>query len=165
MTDLVQAIPIANLTLIIIPVMAVVGIFYKWHLKFTNPLYAIIRMLLQLLLIGYFLVYIFKSNSAWVVMIIFAVMVASSSWIALRTVEQKRAVLYKKAILSIAFGGGIVLLIVTQLPVQRSGVYGVRVKKTFQTNNKPDDPARNLKLGTQKGYFINMASTEKCNDY
>lgn len=120
MTDLVQAIPVANLTLIIIPVMAVVGIFYKWHLKFTNPLYAIIRMLLQLLLIGYFLVYIFKSNSAWVVVIIFAVMVASSSWIALRTVKHKRAVLYKKAILSIAFGGGIVLIIVTQFVLDLS---------------------------------------------
>lgn len=72
------------------------------------------RMLVQLLLIGYFLTYIFKSDNAGVIIIILAVMVFASSWIALGTVAVKRLQLYKHALLAIAVGGGITLVLITQ---------------------------------------------------
>ena len=71
-------------------------------------------MLVQLLLIGYFLSYIFASDSAWIVILILAIMVFASSWIALGTVNKKRRELYKYSFLSIIIGGGITLLLVTQ---------------------------------------------------
>ena len=71
-------------------------------------------MLVQLLLVGYFLSYIFESNSAWIVLIVLAVMVFAASGIALRTVKCKRRRLYAKALGSIALGGGTTLLLVTQ---------------------------------------------------
>lgn len=114
MNNSIQIIPFTNLALSFIPVLIVVLIFYKWSLNYRNLLYAIARMLIQLLLIGYFLTYIFESDSAWIVILVLAVMVFASSWIALRTIKSQRWLLYKKALCSIAVGGGITLLLITQ---------------------------------------------------
>ena len=114
MNHSLQTIPLFNLLFAFIPVLITIFILFKWSLKSTNALYAVSRMLVQLLLIGYFLTYIFESDSAGVVLIILAVMVFSSSWIALGTIAERRLELYKYALISIAFGGGITLLLVTQ---------------------------------------------------
>ena len=114
MNNSVQTIPLINLAIAFIPVLVTIGIIFKWSLNAGNALYAIARMLMQLLLIGYFLSYIFESDSAMMVVLILAIMVFSSSWIALGTVTTRRLMLYKQAILSIALGGGITLLIITQ---------------------------------------------------
>ena len=109
----IDAIPLANLALAFVPVLVVVVIFYKWALDAPNALYATARMLLQLLLIGYVLVYLFESDDAALVIAVLAVMVFVSSWIALRTVEVHRRKLYVSVLSSIALGGGITLLLVT----------------------------------------------------
>ena len=101
MTDSVQIIPFANLALAFIPVFVVAGILYKWTTDGTHTLYAVFRMLVQLLLIGYFLIFIFESDSAWVVLAVLVVMLCTSSWIALRTIKNRRVELYKKAFYSI----------------------------------------------------------------
>jgi putative ABC transport system permease protein len=110
----VQIIPFANLSLAFIPVFVVAGILYKWTADGSNTLYAVFRMLVQLLLIGYFLIYIFESDSAWVVVAVLVVMLCTSSWIALRTIKNRRRLLYKKAFYAITLGGGIILLLITQ---------------------------------------------------
>ena len=71
-------------------------------------------MLVQLLLLGYFLSYIFDSNSGLVVVSVTAVMVFVSSWIALRTVKTRRRTLYSKAFAALLLGGGVTLLLITQ---------------------------------------------------
>jgi putative ABC transport system permease protein len=71
-------------------------------------------MLIQLLLIGYFLTYIFDSDSAGVIILILAVMVMVSSWIALGTIPDLRIQLYKNALVAITVGGGITLVMITQ---------------------------------------------------
>jgi putative ABC transport system permease protein len=114
MNNTIQTIPVVNLVFAIIPVLVVIGILFKWSLNASNALYAMVRMLIQLLLIGYLLTYIFKSDSAWLVILILAVMVFSSSWIALGTVKDQRRVLYEKAFISITLGGGVTLILITQ---------------------------------------------------
>jgi putative ABC transport system permease protein len=114
MNNSIQLIKFTNLALALIPVLVVVGIFYKWALNFRNALYAVFRMVVQLLLIGYFLIYIFESNSPWIVILILAVMVFASSWISLHSIKAKRKVFYKRALFSIAVGGGTTLLLITQ---------------------------------------------------
>ena len=114
MTNPIETIPLLNLSLAFIPALLVIGILFKWSLNSTNALYAVSRMLVQLLLIGYFLTYIFDSDSAGIIIVILAVMVFASSWIALGTVAEKRLRLYKHAVLAIAFGGGITLVLITQ---------------------------------------------------
>ena len=93
MPQSVQVIPLIDLSVTFIPVLAVVGILFKWSLDYRGTLYAISRMLIQLLLIGYFLTYLFESDSAWIVMVIIFIMIAVSSWIALRTVKLQRRIL------------------------------------------------------------------------
>ena len=114
MNNSVQTIPFANLILAFIPAVAVVGILWKWRIGYGNSLYAIFRMLIQLLLIGYFLIFIFKSDSYLIVAGVLAVMLFASSWIALRTVKIPRRLLYLKSFCSISVGGGLILLLITQ---------------------------------------------------
>ena len=114
MNDSLETIPLINLSLAFVPAMVTILILFKWSLRSTNALYAVLRMLVQLLLIGYFLTYIFDSDSSWIVLVILAVMIFSSSWIALGTVAERRLELYKYAFVSIAVGGGLTLLLITQ---------------------------------------------------
>ena len=86
-------------------------------LHYKTALYALARMLLQLLVIGYFLIYLFESKNSFVVLATLSVMLAAASWIALRTVGEQRKALYFKALLSIGLGGGITLLLITQVVI------------------------------------------------
>jgi len=86
-------------------------------LQYKTALYALARMFLQLLLIGYFLIYIFKAESSWIVLATLSVMLLAASWIALRTVKEQKA-LYLKALISISIGGGFTLILVTQFVLE-----------------------------------------------
>jgi len=114
MNNTIETIPLLNLSLAFIPVALTITILFKWSLNSTNALYAVSRMLVQLLLIGYFLSYIFQSDSAYIILLILTVMIMASSWIALGTVAERRLQLYKHALLAIAVGGGITLALITQ---------------------------------------------------
>jgi putative ABC transport system permease protein len=114
MNNSIDTIPLINLSLAFIPALMTIGILFKWSLNSTNALYAISRMLIQLLLIGYFLTYIFDSDSAGVIILVLAVMVMVSSWIALGTIPDLRMQLYKNALVAITVGGGVTLVMITQ---------------------------------------------------
>ncbi|MDA8015500.1 MAG: ABC transporter permease [Gammaproteobacteria bacterium] len=110
----VEIIPLPRLALAFIPPLMVVCVFYWWSLRTGSVFYAFFRMLVQLMLVGYALVWIFAVEFAWVVLLLTAGMVLISTWIALRTVAQHRRQLYAVTMLSILLGGGGVLILVTQ---------------------------------------------------
>ncbi len=110
----VAIIPLHHLMLAFIPALMVAVVFYWWSLKTATVLYAFLRMLVQLMLVGYVLLWIFAVQHAWVVLSLVFVMVLISTWIALRTVPEHRRALYCLTLLSILLGGGGVLLLVTQ---------------------------------------------------
>ena len=114
MNSTIQNIPLINLALAFIPVVVVVLIIWKWKLGYRGSIYAVSRMLIQLLLIGYFLTYIFESDSATIVVAILVVMLLASSWIAMRTIKIPLKTLYLKSFASILLGGGIILVLITQ---------------------------------------------------
>jgi putative ABC transport system permease protein len=114
MKNPIQVIPAMNLALAFIPVLTVIVIHYLWSQEHNSSIYAVSRMLVQLLLIGYFLSYIFSSNSSLVVLTVVAVMIIIASWISLRTIRNKQLPLYPKALISLVIGGGITLVLVTQ---------------------------------------------------
>lgn len=105
-------IPIGNLALGFIPALIMVGIMFAWSLQAGNALYAMARMLGQLLLIGYFLAYLFQSDSVWVVLAVLTVMVLVSSWIALRNNKRIRSALYLCSLAAILIAGGFTLAVV-----------------------------------------------------
>ncbi|UCD87802.1 MAG: ABC transporter permease [Desulfobacterales bacterium] len=114
MKDTLHMIPFANLLLAFIPISAVVGVLYLWSLKSRTALYAITRMLAQLMLIGYILTFIFESNRASIVIVVLSVMLLAASWISLRPVQSKRKAVYPKALASITIGGLTTLILITQ---------------------------------------------------
>ena len=126
MDEAITSIPFTRLLIISIPSGILSLIIYSWSLEWKNSLYALCRMLGQLIIMGYFLSYIFKSNSSLIVLCILISMVVIGSWIALRILNEKRINLLKYAIISIALGGGINLFIVTQLILQLDPWYKPR---------------------------------------
>ena len=90
----VESIPLARLLLIFIPVLVVVLIQWRWSLSAGTTIYAVIRMLSQLLVIGYVLVFLFHSDSPLVISAVLLVMVTVASWIALRPLGNQRPRLY-----------------------------------------------------------------------
>ena len=116
MTNTITIIPFTRLALAFIPVLIVLIILKSWSLDFKRAILGICRMLGQLLLIGYFLSYIFESESGLVVMVILTVMLFAASSIALsnmKDIKGNKWVLYRKALLSIIIGGGLTLLPLT----------------------------------------------------
>ena len=106
-----------GLALGFIPVAVVIVILYKWSLDTLDAIHAIIRMLLQLVLIGYVLIYIFSTDSPWVVMLILAAMLFISSWIAMRPIKDREPGLYPRVLLAIAVAGVPTLILVTQFVI------------------------------------------------
>lgn len=112
--ETVETIAVTHLAFAFLPVVAVVALLHMWSDDGKQSLYGLARMLLQLLVIGYFLTYLFAAESSWIVLGVLTVMVLASSWIALRTSPNNRRALYGAVLLSIALGGGITLVVVTQ---------------------------------------------------
>jgi len=71
-------------------------------------------MLVQLLLIGYVLTYIFESDRIGVVLIVLTVMLFTASWISLRPLRSRSGSIYLKALVSISIGGVLTLILVPQ---------------------------------------------------
>ena len=114
MNSSIQDISILNLSVAFIPMLVVLGILVKWHMNYGNAVYAIVRMVIQLLIIGYLLVFIFNAESSWIVVGILVIMVVASSWIALGVVSDHRRKILNYALIAITIGGGFTLLVVTQ---------------------------------------------------
>jgi len=114
MNKTIQAIPLVNLAFAFIPVGMVIIIQYLWTREQRNSIYALSRMLAQLLLVGYFLTYIFDTNNVLIVLTVLSVMVFAAGWIGLRPVKHRQVRLYPKALLALTAGGVTTLILVTQ---------------------------------------------------
>lgn len=108
----IETIPLDNLAYSLIPVLVVLVILLKWRLKASHALYAMCRMLLQLLGIGYFLNTLFASNSAQITLLILVIMLFFASWISLGTVKEKRFSLFIRTTVALAVASGFTLAIV-----------------------------------------------------
>ncbi len=70
-------------------------------------------MLLQLIVVGYLLTWIFESESWLVVTGVLTVMIVAAGWISMRPLDQVRARTYAVALVSILVAGGATLALVT----------------------------------------------------
>lgn len=114
-----QNISLFHLGIAFIPALIAIGIMFYWAQDYKTAIHGVVRMALQLLLIGYFLSYIFESHNAWIIVLVLSVMIMASSWIALRSLHEDRMRLYKYSLVSILSGGGFILVLITQ------GVLGI----------------------------------------
>ena len=114
MNDAVQLITWSGLALAFVPAGIVLVIMWRWAAGTGTAFYATLRMLVQLLLIGYVLVYIFDTQHSLVVMGVLLVMLAVSSWIAIRPISDKSWRLYRHALIAVSVSGVLTLIVVTQ---------------------------------------------------
>ena len=110
----ISTISVPQLALSFIPVAIVVVLMWRWGQGYGRSLQAIARMLIQLTLIGYVLVYIFQTDSGLVISGVLTVMLVAASWIALNTVDIPKAPLFTASLVSVLIGGGSTLALITQ---------------------------------------------------
>ena len=77
------ALTLTDIAVAFIPVLVTLIIIFYWSDSIRHAGLAIARMLLQLLLIGYALEFIFGSNNQWVIVAVLCFMLSAASWIAL----------------------------------------------------------------------------------
>lgn len=107
-----------QLSLAFIPVAIAVAVMVKWSMGLGNTSYALGRMLIQLLLIGYVLAWIFGADNGWLIALVLLIMLVASAWIALRTVPEHRWQLLSASLFGISVGGGFTLVVITQAVLQ-----------------------------------------------
>ena len=98
----------------LLPTAIVIGILFHWSGPARTAVYATARMLVQLLLVGYVLVYIFAAESPAIVVGVLVLMVTAASWIAVRPLRNKQPRLFLHALTAIAVGGVLTLALTSQ---------------------------------------------------
>ncbi len=68
-----QTISFSELSIVFIPTVFLLAVMLRWQLKAWTGLYANARMLLQLLLVGYFLNYVFETTQPLVIVFLVTV--------------------------------------------------------------------------------------------
>ena len=122
----IEPIPLTRLILMFIPVLVVILIQVRWAMPTKPALYGMGRMVLQLLLIGYVLLFLFETEHGIVVLLVLVVMIAVSSWIALRPIASQRSHLYLITLASISIAGLPILFLGTRWVLEVTPWYAPR---------------------------------------
>ena len=114
MESSIPEISLLRLIVAFVPVAVAIAILVRYSLGAWNGLYATARMLIQLLVIGYVLTYIFNADQPYIVLAVLLVMMAVASWIALRPLGRRTPSRYAIAFAAVAASGLLTLVLVTQ---------------------------------------------------
>ena len=115
MNTALTTISMQGLIVAFLPVAIVIGIMFRWSAGAPTAIYASLRMLIQLLLIGYVLVYIFDSDQPATIVAVLIVMLIVASWIAIRPLQKKQPQMYLNSLVAISVGGILTLALVSQI--------------------------------------------------
>jgi len=107
-------ITLIDLAIGFVPVLATLIVIFYWSDNLKSAGIAILRMLLQLLAIGYALNFIFNADSQWIILLMLIFMLVAASWISLTALPLKRVALLKYSFIAIFIGGISNLIWVTQ---------------------------------------------------
>ncbi|HIP29411.1 MAG TPA: ABC transporter permease [Sulfurospirillum arcachonense] len=107
-----QLISASNLLYLLIPIFVVGYFYFRWVGNKLEILYASARMLLQLLLVGYLLAYLFEAKTSYLSIVIIIVMISAASLITLRNITHKNLQVYKSVFVAIFIGGSLNLVLV-----------------------------------------------------
>jgi len=106
-----HSIPYFNLLYLIFPLLITGWLYFKWCGVKWEMAYASLRMVAQLILIGYALVFLFQNDDTWIGILILLVMILMSSIIAIRPFKKHPEVLLP-TIISVSISGTVILGIV-----------------------------------------------------
>ncbi len=103
-----------GLTLAFLPAALVIAVLYAWRGNGNTAVYATLRMLVQLLLIGHVLAYIFESNNWATIVAVIVLMLLIASWIATRELKRRNGKAYAHTLTAVCVGSVPILALVTQ---------------------------------------------------
>ncbi|MFT5660935.1 MAG: putative ABC transport system permease protein [Sulfurimonas sp.] len=118
-----QLIPAQNIIYILLPLAIVWYFYYKWADNKTEIIYVTLRMIVQLLVIGYILIYIFENNDWYIGLLIISIMIIMSSFIAFRNINNKNIHTFFSILVSIALSGTLSLIIVIEFVLDLTQFY------------------------------------------
>lgn len=121
-----QTISFFNLSLTLIPLIYVWYYYRKWTNNGTEIIVSTIRMLLQLIAIGYLLLFIFETKNIFIGIFIIIFMIAISAWISLRNTIDKSLNHYKEIFISITISGLINLILISVFVLDLETIYEPR---------------------------------------
>jgi putative ABC transport system permease protein len=101
-----------------VPVLAVLVILYRWSLNVRAAIYAVVRMLFQLLLVGYALAYIFAIENPVLVVLVLLIMITAAAFISFRAITDKSGRTFIIILVSISAGGLTTLLFITGMVLE-----------------------------------------------
>lgn len=107
-----QTISLFHLLYLLPPLVLVAFYYYRWVGDKTEIAVATLRMSVQLILIGYVLTSLFRTNSLWLLTLLIAVMIAVASLIARRNIHAQNFQSYLVILGSITVGGTLGLALV-----------------------------------------------------
>lgn len=122
-----QTIAITNLLYMLIPLCIVAYFYYAWMDDAKEVALATLRMIVQLLLIGYALSFIFRSESIGLGIFIILFMITVSSLIALRNFKDKNLKNYLHLFSAIAIGGSLNLAIIIVLVLDLDPLFRLEI--------------------------------------
>ena len=111
----VTTIPIASLLIGFVPVAVLIFVMWCWRLNALQSIYANVRMLVQLLFIGYVLTYIFETDQPALVVAVVFFMIIMAAWIAMRPLSDRGIKPYDVIFIALGASGLGVLIVVTQI--------------------------------------------------
>jgi len=118
-----NTIPIENIVFLLFPTVIVGYFYFRWLGNSKEIAFATLRMVAQLLLIGYVLDFLFRKESAAIGIAIVIFMIAVSSLIAFRSFRRKTLINYTHVFSAIAIGGTFNLLIVLFVVLDLDSLY------------------------------------------
>jgi len=114
---MVPTISTVGLVISLIPAVVVIALLFHWRASGWSAVYATLRMLVQLLAIGYVLVYIFETDDFRIIALVMAIMLTVASWIAIRPLAHKTRQEFLYALIAISIASLPVLVLVTQFVI------------------------------------------------
>ncbi len=111
------AISLQGLIIAVLPAAVVIGILFRWSADGKTAIVATLRMLIQLLLIGYVLIYIFETDRPAFIVAVLVVMLSVASWIAIRPLQKKQPQMYFNSLFAITVGSVPTLALVSQVVI------------------------------------------------
>ncbi|MCP4969189.1 MAG: ABC transporter permease [Arcobacter sp.] len=121
-----QTISFFSLSLTLIPLIFVWYFYNKWTNDKSEIIISTVRMLIQLILIGYVLIYIFDEKNTFLGIFIIIFMIAVSSLISLRNTNDRSLKHYTHIFLAISAAGLINLLLITVFVLDLDTIYEPR---------------------------------------
>ncbi len=108
------AITLPDIAIAFIPVGITLVIIFRWTNSVRKATIALARMLLQLMVIGYALEFIFTADNSWIILAVLCFMLVAASWISLEPLPVRNTELLRYSLIAIAGGGLLNLALISQ---------------------------------------------------